>query len=438
MSQKQANETNRNIYVTYIVLCVYVFFLSLHRYNNQQYKSKPKYMRYFFLIITFSLSLIVNGQTNNNWSCSWGTSPEYTSKKDMPNANLSNKTLRQIIHVSTGGDSIRLSLSNIYGSSTVYIRSIYVANLIDNYNIDISSARYITFSGNKNIKISAGKNIISDAILFPLQKLQRLAVTICYGNQTPSHATSHRGSRTTSYIANGEIRPQDYFFPIERLDHWYNILSVTVNSKKPVIAILGNSITDGRGSTTNAQNRWPDRMAEYLTKPAGVVNLGIGGNCVLQGGISKPLIKRYKKELSFHKGITHLIIYEGTNDIGTCKTEPSILAKKLISAYKEMIEYSHKHGIRVYMATITPTKGSSHYSKEHEKARQEVNTWIRSGKEFDGIIDFDQLVRDPSDNEKIQEKLNDDWLHLNPEGYRVMGQYAANIMSKQFKADHSK
>lgn len=165
-------------------------------------------------------------------------------------------------------------------------------------------------------------------------------------------------------------------------------------------------------------------------KGFGVINLGIGGNCVIDGGISQPLLQRYKDELSFHSGITHLIIYEGTNDIGTSQLAADSLAERLIKAYKEIINYGHSKGMKVYMATITPTKGNGWYSTEHDKARQLVNNWIRQGNGFEAVIDFDELVRDPQDEAKLKAEYSEDWLHLNPKGYEVMGKYAAGIINK--------
>ena len=194
---------------------------------------------------------------------------------------------------------------------------------------------------------------------------------------------------------------------------------------------MGNSITDGRGTTTNKQNRWTDIMAETLipTNPAGVLNLGIGGNCVVAGGLSEPALKRFDRDILGQSNVETLIIFQGTNDIGTTGHAEQTV-KKLIDAYQTLIDKAHAAGIKkVYGATITPFKGNGWYSVFHETARQVVNEWIRTSGKFDGVIDFDKLVRDPQDKEKIQKQYTDDWLHLNPEGYKVMGQYAAKIIT---------
>lgn len=429
------------------------------------------------------MALASYGQSavNSVWSTTWGTSPEYTGQNDMPKATLAGKTIRQIIRPSFGGDTIRMRLSNFHSDEPVEIESIYVAwstdtTVRDNKSGDIISrngstpwinsktAKYLTFNGSRSVTIGARKNVTSDVLPFEVRSCRNLAITITYGEKVPEHATSHRGSRTTSYIADGSVGPDDSLIVAERTDHWYNILSLDIKGKAPVVAVLGNSITDGRGTTTNAQNRWTDQMATYLQSfdkedgacksgcksggskgkackggcchkmdnknGFGVINLGIGGNCVIDGGISQPLLQRYKDELSFHSGITHLIIYEGTNDIGTSPLAADTLAGRLIKAYKEIINYGHSKGMKVYMATITPTKGNGWYSTEHDKARQLVNNWIRQGNGFEGVIDFDKLVRDPQDEAKLKAEYSEDWLHLNPKGYEVMGKYAAGIIKK--------
>ena len=394
----------------------------------------PNLIKEMKLIFTVCMLLMpafsLIAQTTNDWSATWGASPEYTGAGDMPGMSLANNSIRQVVRTSLAGDRIRLRLTNFHSSEPVDIQSVYIAVAGDSSDIIPSTARYLSFGGKRSVSIQPGVNITSDVADFTVDRCARVAITITYGAGVPEHATSHRGSRTTSYIAKGAVSPSDRFGTVEAVDHWYNILSLEVEGRSDVIAVLGNSITDGRGSTTNMQNRWTDRMAEELPHDCGVVNLGIGGNSVLEGGISEPLVRRYKDELSFHSGITHLIIYEGTNDIGSSRQQPDILAGRLIEAYKEIVAYAHSWGIRVYIATITPTKGHSYYSEAHEQTRLAVNNWIRKAEGFEGVIDFDRLVRDKKDREQLRKEYSDDWLHLNPQGYKVMGMYAAKIMGK--------
>lgn len=269
---------------------------------------------------------------------------------------------------------------------------------------------------------------------YALKSGQRLSITIDYGEKTPKNATSHRGSRTTSYIVaqvNGKpVSPADAAFgQQENVDHWYNLSAIDVktDAKTPVVAVLGNSITDGRGTTTNMHNRWTDFLADALNaeKPYGVLNLGIGGNCVVEGGISEPAMKRFDRDILGQTGVDKLVIFEGTNDIGCCGGNYEHVADTLVACYKVLIAKAKAKGIKVYGATITPTKGNGWYSYWHEAMRQQVNEWIRKSGSFDEIIDFDELVRDPQDPQRLKAEYSDDWLHLNPKGYEMMGKFAA-------------
>ena len=158
------------------------------------------------------------------------------------------------------------------------------------------------------------------------------------------------------------------------------------------------------------------------------MNLGIGGNCVVEGGLSEPALKRFDRDILGQNNIDKLIIFEGTNDIGTCGGAYEKKAQQVIDAYKILIEKAHAKGIKVYGGTITPTKGNGWYSFFHEAMRQTINEWIRKPGNFDGIVDFDELVRDAKDPQQLIKEYSDDWLHLNPKGYEVMGKYAAKVV----------
>lgn len=363
------------------------------------------------------------------WVGTFATAPEYTGQGDMPqHVGLSGNTLRQVVRVSLGGKRLRLELSNAFSDEPVEIRSVYLADAADSSAIEAGSARYLSFGGKRSVTIAAGQSVFSDETAFALRPLQRLAVTITYGASTPAHMTSHRGSRTYSYIAKGEVKPGQRFRTAERLAHWYNLTKICVRSEAKAVAVLGNSITDGRGSTTDAQNRWPDRMAEALGGTRGVLNLGIGGNCVIRGGISEPALKRFDRDILGQEGLEAVIVFEGTNDIGTARGNSEQVAHELIEAYKKMAGEIHARGLKAYAATITPFKGNGWYSLFHEAARQTVNEWIRHNADFDGVIDFDRLVRDPQQPDRLRPDYSDDWLHLNPAGYEAMGRHAAQCL----------
>jgi len=377
------------------------------------------------------LSLILMAfaiQAHAQWIGTWAAAAEFTGPGDMPASSLSNRSLREVIHVSIGGSELRLKISNEFSKEPVDIRSMYIADALEGWEIQTKTARYVTFNGKRNVTVEPGKALYSDVIKYSLKPLQRLTVTINYGETTPVNATSHRGSRTTSYIIPGVSKPKARFAEGEKVDHWYNIAALEVKgSNIPCVAVLGNSITDGRGSTTNRQNRWPDFMAEALGGTVGVLNLGIGGNSVVQGGLSEPAVKRFNRDIMEQNGVNTLIIFQGVNDIGGSRHVEQT-THQLIAAYENFIKQARAKGMKVYLATITPFKGNGYFSYFHEAARQTVNEWIRQCKQVDGIIDFDELVRDPADPMKIKEIYSDDWLHLNPAGYEAMGKYAATFI----------
>ena len=365
------------------------------------------------------------------WVGTFATAPEYTGPSDMPqHISLSGNTLRQVVRVSLGGSRLRVELSNAFSDEPVEIRSVYVADAADSSAIKATSARYLAFGGKRSVTIAAGKTVFSDPLDFALRPLQRLAVTITYGASTPVHMTSHRGSRTFSYIAKGEVKPGRRFRTAERLTHWYSLTKVCVESDAKAVAVLGNSLTDGRGSTTDAQNRWPDRMAEALGGATGVLNLGIGANCVLRGGISQPALQRFDRDILGQEGLEAVIVFQGTNDIGVAQGNSEQVAAELIAAYQTLAAKAHSRGLKAYVATITPFKGNNWYSLFHEAARQTVNEWIRHNTVFDAVIDFDSIVRDPQQPDRLRPDYSDDWLHLNPAGYEAMGRYGAQCLTE--------
>lgn len=452
--------------------------------------TKSMINKLFFCIVTLLLLVTSPLFADQRWEGTWATAPEFTGSGDMPKASLSNRAARQIIHVSMGGSTLRMQLSNHFSNGPVDISAVYVADPADtpqgktmkqetdvlpcNARINAKTVRYLTFNHKRSLTLDAGKDIYSDAFRYQLRPGQRLAVTVVYGKRTPEHATSHRGSRTTTYILAGKGAPKADFSQGEKADHWYNItrLEVLGNTPHEVIAVLGNSITDGRGSTTNLQNRWTDFFSDALNgigicceskecdkkqestrfcedkscgkkqesaqfckstadccqKGIGVLNLGIGGNCVVRGGLSEPALVRFNRDILSQPNITKLIIFEGTNDIGCCSGNYEKMVQEIINAYQTLIDKAHAKGIKVYGATITPTKGNGWYSYFHEAMRQTVNEWIRKPGHFDALIDFDALVRDPADPQRLRADYSDDWLHLNPKGYAAIGQYAAKIV----------
>ena len=390
------------------------------------------FLMMFCALSTYSLA--------QNWVGTWATAPQTVVKSFMPYNNcMTNRSVRQVVKVSIGGDVIRLKLSNIYSMQPVEIRSIYIAHAKDSFAIDAKTAQYFKFGNSYKTVIPAGKQIVSDALKFNLRNLERVAITINY-TSAPEIPTVHMGSRTTSYIMKGVTNAHSNFAKAFRENHWYNISGIdvyTMSNNMSAIAIIGNSITDGKCSTDNAQNRWPDVMSEMLQLKhkitnQGVLNLGIGNNRVtVPGGFGALAKERFDRDILMQSGVKKVVIFEGVNDIGAARSGSSeTVARQIIESIQGMVKKAKARKMKVYLGTITPFKGAGYYTHFHEAARLYVNDWIRSqAKNVDGILDFAKLLQDPNDDRRMKrEYASNDWLHPNPTGYKAMGIYAADII----------
>ena len=390
------------------------------------------FLMMFCALSTYSLA--------QNWVGTWATAPQTVVKSFMPYNNcMTNRSVRQVVKVSIGGNVIRLKLSNIYSMQPVEIRSIYIAHAKDSSDIDAKTAQYFKFGNSYKTVIPAGKQIVSDALKFNLRNLERVAITINY-TSAPEIPTVHMGSRTTSYIMKGVTNAHSNFAKAFRENHWYNISGIdvyTMSNNMSAIAIIGNSITDGKCSTDNAQNRWPDVMSEMLQLKhkitnQGVLNLGIGNNRVtVPGGFGALAKERFDRDILMQSGVKKVVIFEGVNDIGAARSGSSeTVARQIIESIQGMVKKAKARKMKVFLGTITPFKGAGYYTHFHEAARLYVNDWIRSqAKNVDGILDFAKLLQDPNDDRRMKrEYASNDWLHPNPTGYKAMGIYAADIV----------
>ena len=327
--------------------------------------------------------------------------------------------------MSLGGSQIRVRFSNEFGNGALTINAAHVAvcrnNPVDSA-IDIATDKALAFSGTAGTTIAQGKSVWSDPLDFTLAALSNLTVTVAFG-AVPSDVTGHPGSRTTSYQQTGSTNVSAAnMASAQKPVHWYVLsgIDVMADSAARSLVILGDSITDGLGTTPNANNRWPDQLAKRLqantpTNKVAVINQGIGGNAVTTAGLGPTAATRYMRDVLGQSGVRWVIIFEGVNDVGT-----TVPAAPVTAAFDQMISQAHAQGLLVYGATVTPFVGHSYYSVAHELARQELNTYIRSGK-FDAVIDFDMAVRDSSNPPKLQAAYDSgDGLHLNPAGYQKM------------------
>ena len=369
---------------------------------------------------------------SGHWVGTWSTAPQLVEPRNLPpDPGLSGSTLRQVVRVSLGGDSLRVRFSNEFSTSPVTLRAAQVAVSTGGSTIDSTTRVSLTFGGEPSLTMSAGGTVTSDPFSYELEPRTDLAITLYFGDTSPD-VTGHPGSRTTSYLLTGDHLAEATWVDPTQTDHWYviNAIDVKAPDAAAAVAILGNSITDGRGSGTNRQNRWPDILAARLlenpaTKQVAVLNMGIGGNCVLRSCLGPSALDRLERDIIRQPGVRWLIILEGVNDLGQTpdSTAAARVARGLIDAYEQMIEVAHGEGIQVYGATILPFGESFYYADFREAARNTVNKWIRTSGRFDAVIDFDRAMRNP---EKPLTLLPDvhsgDFLHPNEAGYQRMGE----------------
>jgi lysophospholipase L1-like esterase len=387
-----------------------------------------------------------------NWVGSWAASQQSPeASNSLPAGDLHDATLRQVVHLSIGGALLRVHLSNAFGTAPLHFTSVHVARPISaaSVQIDDSTDRPLAFAGRPDVIVPAGAEYTSEPLDFRAAPQSDLAITF-HLDEPSVGETGHPGSRATSYLVHGNHVADADLPGAMKFDHWFNIAGVDVSAAPGAAAVvtLGDSITDGHGSTTNGNDRWPDDLARRLlgaepasttTPSLGVLNAGIGGNRLLLDGLGPNALARFDRDVLAQPGVRFLIIQEGINDIGTFgqgaaqpQSAHDELVRRIAAAYEQMVSRVHAHGIRVFGGTLTPFSGSTYYKPGplSEADRQAVNRWIRTPGHFDSVIDFDAAVRDPQHPEMLLPAYDSgDHLHPSPAGYRAM---AAAIPLSEF------
>jgi len=360
----------------------------------------------------------------------WTASPYPVPAGNMPPAPLSNSVLRQVVHVSLGGGQIRVQFSNLSGNGPVVINSAHVAvcraaPAVDS-TIDTATDKAVTFSGVASVTIAQGKEIWSDPIAFTIAALGNVSITTAFGS-VPSGLTGHAGSRTTSYqqAGSGNVTAAN-MASAQTVDSWYYIsgIDVMADASATAVVAIGDSITDGRGTDTNDNNRWTDILSSRLranapTANVAVMNQGIGATNLV-GTTGTAAEARFSRDVLGQSGVRYAIVFDGVNDIGGGASFATMKP-----AYDKLIADAHAKGLLIYGATITPFGGyAAYYTVAHEAVRQQVNTYLRSGA-FDGFIDFDAALTDGGNPPRLQAVYATwaqmDGLHPGPAGYQKMG-----------------
>ena len=369
---------------------------------------------------------------------------------------LRNQTIRQFVRTSIGGSQVRVALTNLFGTEPLDVAAAHVARRAG--GAAITSGAHLTFGGHPSVTIEAGSTVLSDPVALDVAPLSDLAIDLYLPGDTwgsPSPATVHSTGLTTSYLSapgnqSGAARldvegttPQ--WFYLSRVDVW-------TTTAPGAIVTMGDSITDGTGSTVDANRRWPDFLARRLAAghgaaAPGVLNVGISGNRVLSHNAGLGILRRaglpglpdsgappnpnalfgpsglarFDRDVLLQPGVTHVVVLETTNDIGMAFDDPWPAVDDLIAGHRTLIQRADARGVTIYGGTLLPFEGAFYWTEAGEEKRQALNAWIRTSGAYDGVIDFAAAVRDPDNPTRFRPELHaDDWLHPNDAGYEAM------------------
>jgi lysophospholipase L1-like esterase len=342
-------------------------------------------------------------------------------------------TLREIVHASIGGPMLRVILTNEFGTESLTIGSAHVAVSQGGSTVNLVSAAGLTFGGRTMVTIPPGALVVSDPADVKLPAGSDLAISLFLPAQTIHQLSQHGGADQISYTAPGNVVGAKTLDSPTEIRSWPFVkgVDVKVSAQSAAIVAFGDSITDGAYATVNQNARWPDELARRLlanpkTANIGVLNEGIGGNRILHDNAGPSALARFDRDVIAQAGVKYLIILEAINDIGHAY-DPSraydvVSADDLIAGYVQMAERAHSHGIKVYVATLTPYIGANYASPAGEEVRQALNKWIRTTPQIDGFIDFDKAMQDPANPGTFLPAYDhSDHLHPSDPGYKAMG-----------------
>jgi lysophospholipase L1-like esterase len=338
-------------------------------------------------------------------------------------------TLREVVHVSIGGEMVRVRLSNLYGTDPLVIGAAQIAQTLKGAAVAPGSGKPLTFHGQPSVSIPPGALVVSDGVPFKFAPLADLTVSFYLPNPS-GPITEHQLGNATSYHAPGNVVANDTLETPSTLTSWeyLNGIDTLAAADAGAVITIGDSITDGAKSTVDTNQRWPDELARRLQadpkyRKLAVLNEAISGNKILLDGAGPNVLARFDRDVLAQNGAKYLLILEGINDIGRLHTVPDgATAADLIFALDQMILRAHAHGIAVIGCTLTPYHGAGYYTENGEAIRKAVNDWIRTSGAFDGVVDFEAAVRDPNHPDTFLPADDPgDHLHPNDTGYKVMG-----------------
>lgn len=384
------------------------------------------------------------GASPNSWIATWASSPQAKGPNPHePLLSIDNQTVRERVRASVGGKQIRVRFSNEFGSTPLLIGSATAAVPTDASSVKQQSIQDITFEGRKSVTIPAGAPVLSDPITFPVTSGAEISISVYFPGRVTTPTLHAFAFKHAAVSQSGDFTHAEKIEPATPSTAWISISAVLVPAQpsERVVAAFGDSITDGDGSTVDADNNWPSDLARRAagapnSSTLAVADEGIVGNRLLRDGdlFGINALARFDRDVLALPGITHVILLEGINDIcfpgakmdGQYLADPTEMrsAEEITDAYRQLISRAHARGLKIIGATLTPCEGvgiPGYYSDEKEATRRAVNKWIRTSGVFDAVIDFDAVVRDPNHPSRLLPKFaSKDHLHPNPEGYKAM------------------
>ena len=400
-----------------------------------------------FLALRLAGALLDNGSTaasvrlvpipsGSHWVATWGASPQPATPGTLSEPGFRDATIREVVMTSAGGVRVRVRLSNAFGSAPLRIGRVGIAFQAHGAGTLTGTATPVYFGGRRSVLIPPGAEATSDPVPLAVGPATHLAVSIYLPGPT-GRATQHVDAEQVNYVAAG-MHVASGAGPFRAHTHsWYFLSGVDVLSPRRTlgsVVALGDSITDGVGSPTNEDARWPNFLAARLNANAGaslgVVDEGIGGNRVLNAApcCGPSAIARFERDAREQSGARDVILLEGINDIGYSRshglfTAPhtEVSALQIVEGYERIVTLAHTAGLKIFGATLTPFQGARYWTPLGEADREAVNHWIRTSGVFDGVIDFASAVADPEDPERLNPAYDSgDHLHPNAAGYRAM------------------
>jgi len=390
-----------------------------------------------FLVLALAGGLAFSAQAADSpWVPTWTTAISPPGGFGGP-MEFENVTLRQIVHTSAGGSALRVQVSNVFGEKELVLGGASVALQSEGSAIKAGSSHALTFSGHDGITVPPGATVLSDPVEMEVPAFTNLSVSL-YLPKGTGPANVHGTAIQTNYVSQPGNHLGAESLPVAHEISSSAFLSgveVMAGRGARTIVAFGDSITDGMGSTINANHRWPDLLAQRVAKTFGgkvaVVNQGISGNRVLHDVAGQNGIARFERDALSWPNVTHVIVLLGINDIGFASmpagrlgpgvdTSP-VRADEIIAGHRQFIAKAHAKGVKIIGATLTPYQGAGTANAEGEAIREKVNQWIRESGEYDGVIDFDAAARDPQNPGKLKPEFQSgDWIHPSDAGYEAM------------------